>query len=96
MLIRDNLGSHKAIAIRGAIKAAGARLWFLLSYSPDLKRIEQTFSKLKHWMCLAQKPTMEDTWRHIGALVKTIQPDEFAEYIKNAVYVSFKRRNALG
>jgi hypothetical protein len=36
IVIVDNLGSHKAKAVRDAIKAAGARLWFLPPYSPDL------------------------------------------------------------
>ena len=33
--ILDNLGSHKSPAIRTAIRAAGARLFFLPAYSPD-------------------------------------------------------------
>ena len=35
IIILDNLASHKAPAIRTAIRAAGARLWFLPAYSPD-------------------------------------------------------------
>lgn len=45
-------------------------------YSSDLNPIEQAFSKIKHWMRNAQKRTIDDTWRHIGRLVETIQPDE--------------------
>ena len=48
IVIMDNLGSHKSAAIRQAIRAAGARLWFLPAYSPDLNPIEQTFAKIKH------------------------------------------------
>ena len=40
--------SHKGKAIRQAIRAAGARLFFLPKYSPDLNPIEQVFAKLKH------------------------------------------------
>jgi putative transposase len=36
----DNLGSHKSKAARAAIRAAGARLFFLPPYSPDLNPIE--------------------------------------------------------
>src|SRR5277367_6269551 len=36
IVILDNLGSHKAEAVRAAVKAAGARLLFLPKYSPDL------------------------------------------------------------
>ena len=43
----DNLGSHKGSAVRRLIRAAGARLFFLPQYSPDLNPIEQAFAKLK-------------------------------------------------
>jgi transposase len=43
----DNLGSHKGQLVRRAIRAAGARLFFLPPYSPDLNPIEQVFAKLK-------------------------------------------------
>jgi transposase len=32
IVIMDNLGSHKGKAVRDAIRAAGARLWFLPPY----------------------------------------------------------------
>lgn len=38
IVVMDNLGSHKAKAIRAAIRRAGARLFFLPQYSPDLIR----------------------------------------------------------
>ena len=47
IVIMDNLGSHKGRAVRAAIRAAGARLFFLPPYSPDLNPIEQVFAKLK-------------------------------------------------
>jgi transposase len=90
IVIMDNLGSHKSAAVRNVIKAAGARLWFLPPYSPDLNPIEQAFSKIKHWMRLAQKRTIEETWRHIGTLVQTIGPAECDNYIRNAGYASTK------
>ncbi len=34
IVIMDNLGSHKAKAVRLAIRQAGARLFFLPKYSP--------------------------------------------------------------
>jgi transposase len=47
IVIVDNLGSHKGKAVRRAIRSAGARLFFLPPYSPDLNPIEQVFAKLK-------------------------------------------------
>jgi len=90
IVVMDNLGSHKAIGIGRAIRARGARLWYLPAYSPDLNPIEQTFAKIKHWMRMAQKRNVEDTWRHIGHLVSTIEPAECANYFANAGYASVK------
>ncbi|WP_426433951.1 IS630 family transposase [Bradyrhizobium genosp. P] len=90
IVIMDNLGSHKSAALRRAIRGAGARLWYLPPYSPDLNPIEQAFAKIKHWMRIAQKRTLEDTWRHIGDLVATIQPRECSNYFANAGYASAK------
>ncbi|MDX3810571.1 MAG: IS630 family transposase [Bosea sp. (in: a-proteobacteria)] len=90
IVVMDNLGSHKSVAIRQLIRNAGARLWYLPPYSPDLNPIEQAFAKIKHWMRLAQKRTIDDTWRHIGHLVTTIQPAECSNYFANAGYASVK------
>lgn len=86
----DNLGSHKAKSIRQAIQAAGARLWFLPPYSPDLNPIEQAFAKVKHWMRMAQRRNHEDTWRYLGSLIDTITPAECDNYFANAGYASVK------
>ena len=90
IVIMDNLGSHKGKAVRAAIRSAGARLWYLPPYSPDLNPIEQAFAKIKHWMRMAQERTIEETWRHVGRLVSTINPTECANYIQNAGYASVK------
>lgn len=88
IVIMDNLGSHKSAALRRMIRAAGARLWYLPPYSPDLNPIEQAFAKVKHWMRAAQNRTIDDTWRHIGSLVESIQPCECNNYFANAGYAS--------
>lgn len=90
IVIMDNLGSHKSATLRQMIRAAGARLWFLPPYSPDLNPIEQAFAKIKHWMRMAQKRSIPDIWRHIGRLVDTITQDECANYLANAGYASTK------
>ena len=90
IVVLDNLGSHKSRAVRHAIRDARAHLAFLPPYSPDLNPIEQVFAKIKHWMRAAQKRTIEDTWRHIGSLVTTIQPSECCNYFANAGYASVK------
>lgn len=88
IVVMDNLGSHKSAAIGRMIREAGARLWYLPPTSPDLNPIEQVFSKVKHWMRMAQKRTVDDTWRHVGHLVQTISANECANYFENAGYAS--------
>ena len=88
IVVMDNLGSHKSIEIGRAIRARGARLWYLPAYSPDLNPIEQAFAKIKHWMRIAQQRTVDDAWRYVGQLVQTIQPTECENYLTNAGYAS--------
>src|SRR5690606_12977915 len=90
IFVMDNLGSHKSAAVRQIIRAAGARRWFLPPYSPDLNPIEQAFAKIKYWMRHAQRRTVEETWRHIGRLVSTIEPAECSNHLENAGYASVK------
>jgi transposase len=88
IVIIDNLGSHKAKAVRHAIRAAGARLFFLPPYSPDLNPIEQVFAKLKTLLRKAGERTVEATWKRIGALLDAFSPQECANYFRNAGYAS--------
>ena len=88
IVIIDNLGSHKGKAIRRAIRAAGAKLFFLPAYSPDLNPIEQVFAKLKTLLRKAAERTVEATWKRIGALLETFTPVQCTNYLKNAGYAS--------
>src|ERR1017187_8050954 len=72
IVIMDNLGSHKGKAIRRAIRAAGARLFFLPKYSPDLNPIEQLFAKLKHWLRKAAKRTTEAVCDAIAHILESV------------------------
>jgi transposase len=88
IVIMDNLGSHKGVAVRRAIRAAGAKLFFLPPYSPDLNPIEQVFAKLKTLLRKADERTVEATWKRIGQLLQRFQPTECANYLRNAGYAS--------
>ena len=88
VVVMDNLGSHKGQAVRRAIRAADAHLFFLPPYSPDLNPIEQVFSKLKHMLRNAAERTIERTWRKIAALLDCFTPRECSNYLVNAGYAS--------
>lgn len=59
IVIRDNLGSHEAKAVRRAIRTTGATLLFVAKYAPDLNPIEQLFAKVKLWPRNAAKRTRD-------------------------------------
>jgi transposase len=88
IVIMDNLGSHKGRAVRDAIRNAGARLFFLPPYSPDLNPIEQVFAKLKTLLRKADARTIDATSQAIGALLERFTPEECANYFLNAGYAS--------
>jgi transposase len=88
IVVMDNLGSHKSRAVRKAIRAVGAKLFFLPAYSPDLNPIEQAFAKMKTLLRKADARTSEATWRTIGALLDCFTPAECANYLTNAGYAS--------
>src|SRR5437868_6210257 len=88
VVVMDNLGSHKRQAVRRAIRAVGAKLFFLPAYSPDLNPIEQVFAKLKTLLPKLDARTLETTWRGIGQLLDAFTPDECANYLKNSGYAS--------
>ncbi len=88
IVIMDNLGSHKGQAVRQAIRQAGAKLFFLPPYSPDLNPIEQVFAKLKTLLKKADERTSDGVQNRIGQLLDTFTPQECANYFKAAGYAS--------
>ncbi len=88
IVIFDNLGSHKGKAVRDAIRSAGAKLFLLPKYSPDLNPIEQVFAKLKLLLRKAARRTTDAICHQIGALLTSFSPQECANYFRNAGYAS--------
>ena len=86
IVILDDLGGHKAPAIR----AGGARLWFLPPYSPDLNPIEQVFAKLKPLLRKAAERSKQTLWRRLGDLRALFTPQECASYLINSGYAFVK------
>ena len=86
IVVMDNLGSHKGKAIRQAIRKAGARLFFLPKYSPDLNPIEQFFAKLKHLLRKAARRTTDAVCNAIGQILDIVTAKECANYFAKAGY----------
>jgi transposase len=86
LVIMDNLGSHKGEAVRRAIRSAGAKLFFLPKYSPDLNPIEQVFAKFKHLLRKAAARTLETVVAAIRELLDAYSAPECAAYFANSGY----------
>jgi transposase len=86
IVIMDNLSSHKGKAVRALIRSAGAKLFFLPKYSPDLNPIEQVFAKLKHLLRKAAARTIETVCAAIGQILEIYMPQECANYFRNSGY----------
>lgn len=86
LVLMDNLSSHKGRTVRRAIRQAGAKLFLLPKYSPDLNPIEQVFAKLKHMLRKTAARSKDAVCATIGALLGTYTPQECANYLKNSGY----------
>ena len=86
IVILDNLGSHRSKAVRHIIRSAGARLFFLPKYSPDLNPIEMLFAKLKHLLRKAAARTTDIVCNAIGDILDALTPQECRNYFAHAGY----------
>ena len=86
IVVMDNLGSHKGKAVRALIRSAGAKLFFLPKYSPDLNPIEQVFAKLKHLLRKAAARTLQTVCAAIGDILGAFTPEECVNYFTNSGY----------
>lgn len=88
-VILDNLPAHKVAGVRTLIEAAGARLLYLPSYSPDFNPIEQAFAKLKALLRTAAARTIPDLWAAIRRACKAFTPHECRNYLTAAGYDAY-------
>jgi transposase len=86
IVVMNNLGSHKAPAIRQATRAAYAQLLYLPAWSPGLNLIAQVIAKLKHHRRKAAERTREAVWRRIGSRLDQCTPEKCENQIRNTGY----------
>ncbi len=86
VVVMDNLPAHKVAGVQEAIRAVGASVLYLPSYSPDLNPIEQVFAKLKALLRKAAARTKDALWATIGALLDSFSPNECQNYLINCGY----------
>ena len=85
-VVMDNLAPHKVAGVQEAIRAAGASVLDLPSYSPDVNPIEQLFAKLKTLLRKAAARTQDALWDTIGTSLEDFTLTECHNYIVNSGY----------
>ena len=88
IVVMDNLASHKSNDVAEAIEAAGAQLWYLPPYSPDLNPIERMWSKIKAWLNKTKARAQTTLYDAIGAALRTVSAMELAHYYTAAGYAT--------
>ncbi len=86
IVVMDNLSVHKNTAARNAIQAAGAEIWNLPPYSPDLNPIEKMWSKVKTLLRRAKARDPEALFEAIGAALAKITPQDITNWFASCGY----------
>jgi transposase len=86
VVVMDNLSVHKVKGVKEAIRAVGASVLHLPSYSPDLNPIEQFFAKLKALLRKTAARTQEALWEAIGRHLDEFTPEECQNYLAHCGY----------
>nr|WP_286161899.1 transposase [Methylobacterium sp. AMS5] len=76
IMVANNLPAYKVAGVQDAIKAAGALLLYISSYSPDSNPLEQVFAKLNVLLRSAAARTIPDLWAAIGRAFTRFAPQE--------------------
>ena len=95
IVVLDNLAAHKVSGVARAIRKAGAGLWYLPPYSPDLNPIEKVWAKVKGLLRKAEARTTEALWEAIGAALRAVTPQDCENSFAHCGYPATPERNAL-
>lgn len=88
MVIMDNLPAHKVAEVRSIIEQAGAQLFYLPPYSPDLNPIELSFAKLKTFLRKAAARTIDDLIQKTAEAIDQFKSSDCRGYFSKAGYQS--------
>lgn len=86
VVVMDNLSSHKRRRTRERIEQAGAQLWFLPPYSPDLNPIELIFAKIKQRLRSLAHRTVETLWQAMQSVLDQVSASDAARCFRHCGY----------
>jgi transposase len=90
VIILDNLSAHKNKEIRELIESAGADLWYLPPYSPDLNPIEKMWSKVKSILRKLKARTEAELVTAIAQALGHVTPQDVKGWFKSCGYANIK------
>ena len=88
IVVMDNLSSHKVAGVQEAIEKAGASVWYLPPYSPDLNPIEKLWSKVKAWLRRIAARTIDGLIAAIGDALRDVDERECRNYFASCGYAT--------
>jgi len=88
IVVLDNLSSHKRPRVAELIHEAGAEVWYLPPYSPDLNPIEQMWSKIKQILRSVAARTFDNLIAAIGDALKQVTRSDLLGWFTHAGYAT--------
>jgi transposase len=86
VVIVDNVSFHKIVGVKEAIEEAGAHLFYLPPYSPDLSPIELMWSKIKSILKKISPRTKPQFRRAIREAFVEISKNDLVSWFKHCGY----------
>ena len=86
IVVLDNLSAHRDREAIELIESAGADVWFLPPYSPDLNPIEKMWSKVKEFLRAAKARTQEALLDAIAAALNLITAQDAQGWFASCGY----------
>jgi transposase len=88
IVVMDNLSSHKNSRVVELIESAGAEVWYLPPYSPDLNPIEEMWSKAKNILRKIAARTFEELITAIKIAFEKVTPKDCHGWFNHAGYTT--------
>jgi transposase len=95
IVVLDNVAAHRVRGVARAIGAAGAGVWYLPPYSPDLNPIEKIWAKVKAWLRKAKARTTEALWEALGQALAAVTAQDCRNSFAHCGYPATPECNAL-
>lgn len=87
IVVMDNLSCHKDVHACNLIKQAGAHVWYLPAYSPDLNPIEKMWSKIKAFLRMTAARTQDAVHQAIAAALETVTTTNIKGWFESCGYI---------